>query len=110
MEYRKITSNEEWRELWLGKFSTEMKNRGFTDEDTKKFVAVLTKYLTDNPGNPREIDIKKMKRFVKGHKSSAIPPLVLFYDAIARSEKHCEVLAAIPMKPHARRRKKKPSS
>jgi hypothetical protein len=110
MEYRKITSNEDWRELWLGKFSVEMKNRCLPEQDVKSHLTLLSQYLTANTGNPREISVEKMKLFVKSHKGAAIPPLMLFYDAIAHSEKHCAVLAAPAIKQRKAKKKKKTSS
>jgi hypothetical protein len=110
MEYRKITSNEDWRELWLGKFSAEMKNRCIPEQDEKSHVAILNLYLTANTGNPREISIEKMKQFVKTQKGAAIPALMLFYDAIAHSEKHSAALAAPAIKQRkAKKNKKTPS-
>lgn len=110
MEYRKITSDEDWRELWLGKFSAEMKNRSFSEQDAKFYFAILSQYLTANTGNPREIDVEKMIQFVKHHKEDAIPPLMLFYDAIAHSEKHCAALAAPEIKQRKIKKSKKTSS
>jgi hypothetical protein len=110
MEYRKITSDEDWRELWLGKFSAEMKNRCFSEQDEKSNFVILSQYLTANTGNPREIAVEKMIQFVKHQKGAAIPPLMLFYDAIAHSEKHCAALAAPEIKQRKVKKNKKTSS
>ena len=110
MEYRKITSDEDWRELWLDKFSAEMKNRCFSEQDAKSNFTILSQYLTANTGNPREIAVEKMKQFVKRHKGFAIPPLMLFYDAIAHSEKHCAALAAPEIKQRKVKKNKKTPS
>jgi hypothetical protein len=109
MEYRKITSNEDWRELWVGKFAAEMKNRCLPEQDTEPYLDILTRYLTANTGNPREISVEKMKQFIKSHKRTAIPPLMLFYEAIARSEKHCAALAASDKKQRNVKKHKKTS-
>jgi hypothetical protein len=109
MEYRKITHNDDWRELWLGKFSAEMKNRCLPEPDAKAHFTILSQYLTANTGNPREISVEKMKQFVKCHKAAAIPPLMLFYDAIAHSEKHCAALAASEIKQRKAKKSKKTS-
>ncbi len=104
MEYRKITSSQDWRELWLGKFTAELEKRRLTPEETKLFCAVLIKYLTAYDGNPREIEIEKTRHFVLTGRKNVIAPLVLFYEAVARSEKHLELLAQLgarkPKVPH----------
>jgi hypothetical protein len=110
MEYRKITSDVDWRELWTSKFSAEMKNRGFSEQDAKSHFAIISQYLTANKGNPREIGVEKMIRFAKRHKGAAIPPLMLFYDAIAHSEKHCAALAAPEIIQRKAKKNKKTSS
>jgi hypothetical protein len=95
MEYRKITSNEDWRDLWFTKFVAELETRDLLKDDVAFYGAVMKEFLTAFSGNPREIDMKKMTQFVKKQKGDAVPPLMLFYTSVARSEKHCEALGAI---------------
>jgi uncharacterized protein YdaU (DUF1376 family) len=95
MEYRKITSANDWRELWLGKFLAELKNRNLSPEETAAYRTVLSDYLTAYEGNPREIDVKKMRQFVVKRKKAVIAPLVVFYESVARSEKHVELLGQL---------------
>jgi hypothetical protein len=92
MEYRKITSATDWRDLWLGKFISELKTKNLPSEESDAYRAVLSEYLTAYEGNPREIDLKKMKQFVFKRKSKSIPPLILFYQSVARSDRHLELL------------------
>jgi len=106
MEYRKITSANDWRDLWLGKFISELKTKTLSSEESDSYRAVLAEYLTAYEGNPREIDLKKMKQFVSKQKNRAIPPLVLFYQSVARSDKHLELLnqlAATKEKPASKK-------
>ncbi len=106
VEYRKITSSQDWRELWLGKFTAELENRSLPPKETKSFCAVLVKYLTAYEGNPRDIDIEKTRQFVLTGTKDVIAPLALFYEAVARSEKHLALLAELAaQKPKAPQKK-----
>ncbi len=93
MEYRKITSHDDWIEIWLSKFTTECENRKFSMEKIKSEQIILRKFLSDNPGNPRAIDLKKFKKFLSSEGIAAIAPFEIFYESIARSDKHCEIIA-----------------
>ncbi len=95
MEYRKIISAHDWRELWLGKFAAELKNRNLSPEESAAYGAILSEYLTANNGNPREIAIDKMRKFTAKRKKAATPPLTIFYESVARSDKHVEELAKL---------------
>jgi hypothetical protein len=95
MEYRKITSEHDWHDLWLAKFTTELCARNLSKEETSSYQSVLSGYLTAHKGNPREISMRAMRSFLAKRKTADIAPLVLFYDCVAHSEKHLEQLALV---------------
>jgi hypothetical protein len=98
MEYRKITSSDQWVDLWLGKFSTEIAKTKLSDDDKKNSISIVKKFLTKHPGNPRVIPVKLLRKFLTDQKADAIPPLILFYEVIARSEEHLAELALLSKK------------
>jgi hypothetical protein len=92
--------------MWLGKFTAELENRSLPPKKAKSFCTVLAKYLTAYEGNPRDIDLKKTRQFVLTGTKNVIAPLALFYQAVARSEKHLALLAELAArKPKARQKK-----
>jgi|WetSurMetagenome_2_1015567.scaffolds.fasta_scaffold00055_59 hypothetical protein len=95
MEYRKITSAGEWRDLWLSKFGAELQKRNLPAPDVSSYRSVLSDYLTRHKGNPREIGMGKLRTFLAKRKSADIAPLVVFYESVARSETHLEQLSRI---------------
>jgi hypothetical protein len=95
MEYRKITSEHDWHDLWLTKFTTELVARNLSKEETSSYRSVLSDFLTAHKGNPREIGVRAMRAFLVKRKTAAIAPLALFYDCVAHSEKHLEQLALL---------------
>lgn len=95
MEYRKITSDHDWHDLWLGKFTAELGARNFSKEETSSHRAVISDFLTAHKGNPREISERALRAFLAKRPPADIAPLALFYDCVAHSEKHLEVLARI---------------
>lgn len=95
MEYRKITSDHDWLDLWLTKFTTELGTRNFSREETSLHRAVISAFLTAHKGNPREIGMRAMRVFLAKRPAADIAPLALFYDCVAHSDKHLEVLARL---------------
>lgn len=99
METTSPTTNDEWREIWLKKLSRELKSRGIGRDLSRFHYAIVKKFLSENPGNPRTIDVEKMLSFVGRQQNDVRPPLVMFYETVARSEEH---LAALKAKDNAR--------
>jgi hypothetical protein len=95
MQLRQIETPEKWTEFWLEKFSIELEKLNCPSKDIVAQKSIIRLYLTKNPGNPRTVDIKKMLAFIKSYKTTAAPPLMLFYNVVSHSEKHLEALAAI---------------
>lgn len=93
MQLRQIETPEKWTEFWLEKFSLELEKLRYPLKNIIAEKSIIRLYLTKNPGNPRTIDLKKMLAFAASRKTSAIAPLMLFYNAVSHSEKHLEVLA-----------------
>src|SRR5271157_1422487 len=92
METTSPTTNNEWRELWLKKLSHELTMRGIGKNLSRFHYAIVNKFLSENPGNPRTIDVEKMLSFVGRQQNDVRQPLVMFYETVAPSQKHLAVL------------------
>jgi hypothetical protein len=86
---------EEWQKLWLDKYSTELDKRHLSEKESQFHYAIIRVYLAEHLGNPRAIEINKLKRFVLKQKNDIRQPLILFYTNVARSEAHVEALNAL---------------
>jgi hypothetical protein len=88
-------SKEEWQKIWLDKVSREFQRKNMPEAECQCHIGVIRRYLAEHPGNPRTIEIKKLKRFVAKQKADIRPSLMLFYTTIARSEVHMAALDTI---------------
>jgi hypothetical protein len=88
-------STEEWQKIWLDKVARELQKRNIPEVESHSHCTVIRRYLAAHPGNPRTIEIKKLKRFITAQKTDIRPSLILFYDAVARSEAHLEALNSV---------------
>jgi len=108
MKFRSTNSASTWMDVWLKKYSSELAEKKLSATETGAYHSIVKSYLTENPGNPREIDTAKLKKFVSGKKHDVIAPLVLFYGSVAPSEKHLEVLAGMKKRVGEEAEKDKP--
>jgi hypothetical protein len=92
---KNIQSPRQWTDLWLTKLSAECAKRNLAEKEAHRFCSVLDAFLTKNPGNPRQIPLEKLEQFVKNKKKDTIPPLILFYQAIAFSSQHIDLLTRL---------------
>jgi hypothetical protein len=95
MQLRQIETPEKWTEFWLEKFSLELNKLNCPSKDLLAQKSIIRLYLTKNPGNPRTVDLHKMLAFIAAHKTTAVAPLMIFYNVVSHSEKHLEALTAI---------------
>jgi hypothetical protein len=92
---KNIQSPRQWTDLWLTKLSVECAKRNLEDKDVSRYCSVLDAFLTKNPGNPRQIPLEKIQRFVKTNKKDAIATLTIFYQNVAYSAQHFDLLNSI---------------
>jgi hypothetical protein len=100
-------STEEWQKIWLDKVARELEKRNIPAEESLFHLSGIRRYLAAHPGNPRTIEIRKLKRFVASQKADIRPTLIMFYDAIARSEPHLAALNSIGFIQHRKLPRKK---
>ena len=95
MRYRITTCASNWVEVWINKYSLILEEKKLPATEALFYRTLVRQYLTQNPGNPREIAIAKLKKFVSGRKEDVTAPFVLFYESVAPSENHLKVLMGI---------------
>jgi hypothetical protein len=104
-----LKSNSQWRDIWLDKLSRETERLTLTPELSRSHYVIVEKYLSENPGNPRTIECKKMLSFVAQQPNDVIPALIMFYETTAPSPIHCAALQKYkPRPPRAPATSKKP--
>lgn len=95
MQYRITTSAANWVDVWLNKYALILEEKNLSAEETCGYRGIIRQYLTQNPGNPREIALAQLIKFVSGRKQNVLAPLILFYKTAALSEKHIKALTGI---------------
>lgn len=97
MDLKAFKSTEEWQEIWLKKLSCELTKHGISGDLSRFHYTIINKFLSENPGNPRMIDIKRLVSFVAKQKNDIRPPLIMFYETVARSEEHLAALKSLKL-------------
>jgi hypothetical protein len=97
MDFKAFKTTGEWREMWLKKLSCELTRRGISGHLSRFHYTIINKFLAENPGNPRMIDIDRLVSFVSRQKTDSRPPLIMFYETVARSEEHLAALKSVEL-------------
>jgi hypothetical protein len=67
-------ANREWKTFWLAKVSDEVERLNLSQALSRFHYAIVNKFLTENPGNPKAIDCAKLTSFIarqpKGRKDA----------------------------------------
>jgi site-specific recombinase XerD len=92
MTETKPLTNFDWQKFWLSKSSEEIEKRKLSQAFSRFHYAIINKYLSENPGNPKTIKIENLVSFVSKQKNDVRQPLVLFYETVACSQKHLAAL------------------
>jgi Phage integrase, N-terminal SAM-like domain/Phage integrase family len=92
-------TNEEWKTFWLAKVSDEVERLNLSQALSRFHYAIVNKFLTENPGNPKAIDCANLISFIARQPNDVRPPLVMFYEAIAPSQKHVAALKNLTSPP-----------
>jgi len=66
-------TNEEWKTFWLAKASDEVERLNLSQALSRFYYAIVNKFLTENPGNPKAIAIDRVLAFVAAQKVLEIP-------------------------------------
>jgi site-specific recombinase XerD len=89
-------TNREWKTFWLAKASDEVERINLSQALSWFHYAIVNKFLTENPGNPKAIAVERVLAFVAAQQNDVRRPIILFYEKVARSDKHLAALTARP--------------
>ena len=85
-------SSESWRRMWLDKLSESMIKTRLPQSRRLLYRDTVDRYLNENPGNPRRIEITRLRHFLETQQDDPSAALLFFYTNICASEEHLEML------------------
>lgn len=95
MKMQTFRKPHQWLNFWLEKYSDLLSSLKYSGEQRKQYWAVMKLFLEELPGNPRNIPIEAVEKFVAVAPGERVLPVSLFYKQIAPSKPHTELLRNI---------------
>lgn len=95
MKIQTFRKPHQWLNFWLERYSEFLSELKYSSEEKKMFWNVLKLFLTEHPGNPRNIPCEAVISFVKVNVNERLIPLAIFYKNIAPSTPHFESLKTL---------------
>jgi hypothetical protein len=92
MKMQTFRKPHQWLNFWLEKYSDLLSSLKYSGEQRKKYWAVMKVFLEELPGNPRNIPLEAVEKFVTENLKERLLPISLFYKQIAPSKPHMELL------------------
>ena len=81
-------TNEEWRQLWLNKLSSQMKNERIPKEKADTYHAVIKEFLEKNPNAPKFIPVEDLSKYLSNLNEIALEAMLFFYKEIRDAEQY----------------------
>ncbi|MBN1760174.1 MAG: phage integrase N-terminal SAM-like domain-containing protein [Chitinispirillaceae bacterium] len=95
MKMQTFRKPHQWLNFWLEKYSDVLATLKYSGEKRKQYWAILKQFLEELPGNPRNIPIESVKAFIDSAPEERLHPISIFYQQIAPSKPHMELLKKI---------------
>ena len=95
MKMQTFRKPHQWLNFWLEKYAEVLSGLKYNSEQRKRFWATLKVFLETLPGNPRNIPLDSVRSFVDADPAERLLPVLLFYQHIAPSKPHMEMLGKI---------------
>lgn len=92
MKMQTFRKPHQWLSFWLEKYVEVLTGLKFDGEKRKKYWSVLKTFLEELPGNPRNLSLPLIKTFISTNPGERLIPITLFYQHIAPSPTHLEML------------------
>ena len=92
MKMQTFRKPHQWLNFWLEKYTDILGTLKYTAEQRKQCWAVLKQFLEELPGNPRNIPLDAVEKFIAGAPEERALPVTIFYQKIAPSKPHLELL------------------
>ncbi len=87
-------SPEEWREIWIKKSGEILKEQHIPSEQKSLFMEHINDFLTEFPGPPYYIPEEKLKNYLADKKNDPVMGITFFFEHVASSDKHLDILHA----------------
>lgn len=85
-------SHDYWRKFWVKKLSVKLSQKQMDLGAINNYIRIANTYLQENTGNPRHIPVGSLEKFIAKHGDNVLPVLHYFYENIAYSELHCNII------------------
>jgi integrase/recombinase XerD len=92
---KQALSPKDWQKIWLDKVSKELNKKQLSEKEKQFHYAIIRRYLSEHPGNPRIVEIEKLIQFISAQKNDIRQPIVFFYTTVAPSEAHVKAINAL---------------
>jgi hypothetical protein len=108
---RKTTA--QWQEIWLAKLEKACDEKGLDRPATVEFLELVGRFLKPHSLHPANIPVETVPSFLRQNSrskkqvKSCCDALTFFYTNVVLSEKHMQAIAGSPVKPRAKRTRKK---
>jgi len=87
-------SPEEWREIWIKKSGEILKEQHIPSEQKSLFLEHINDFLNEFPGPPYYIPEEKLKNYLADKKNDPVMGITFFFEHVASSDKHLDILHA----------------
>lgn len=92
MKMQTFRKPHQWQSFWLEKYIEILTSLKYDGEKRKRYWAILKVFLEELPGNPRNLALAEVKSFIAVEPVERLIPISLFYQHIAPSRPHLEML------------------
>jgi hypothetical protein len=92
MKMQTFRKPHQWLNFWLEKYTDVLSTLKYSGEQRKQCWAILKLFLEELPGNPRNISLEAVEKFIAVAPEERALPVTIFYQKIAPSKPHIEML------------------
>jgi hypothetical protein len=95
MKMQTFRKPHQWLSFWLEKYAEVLAELKYGGEQRKAYWQILKLFLETLPGNPRNIPLESIRSFINDDPAKRLVPIQLFYQHIASSKPHLEMLSTL---------------
>jgi hypothetical protein len=92
MKMQTFRKPHQWLNFWLEKYTETLSGLKVSAEVRKKYWVTLKQFLEELPGNPRNIALSAVEAFIAVCPEERLAAITIFYQQIAPSKPHLEML------------------
>ncbi len=92
MKMQTFRKPHQWLNFWLEKYTDVLSTLKYSADQRKQCWSILKLFLEKLPGNPRNISLEAVEKFIAEAPEERALPVTIFYQKIAPSKPHIEML------------------